>query len=174
MKLLVGLGNPGRQYKDTRHNLGFLALDAIAKRHEIKWKKKREFHAEMTEVDLGHYRYILLKPATFMNLSGEAVRAAASFFDVKAEDIIVIHDDVDLPFGEIRKKTDGSSAGHKGVQSIIDLLKTNTFRRVRVGIGRPTEPQFPIDEWVLSKWTKQEKAALPEIIDQAIKAASEI
>jgi PTH1 family peptidyl-tRNA hydrolase len=145
MKLIVGLGNPGAKYKKTRHNIGFRVIDSLDPTRDKK--------------------VILFKPDTFMNNSGRAVKRGLKYSGLKTKDLIVIHDDVDLPFGTIRISKNSSSAGHKGVQSIIDELKTKDFTRVRIGI----RPDYEIDttEFVLKNFTKDEEKQLPEIIKKA-------
>lgn len=149
MKLIVGLGNPGKKYERTRHNVGFLVADALAK---------------VTDDP----RIIILKPDAYMNRSGEAVSKAMQFRKIPLNNLFVISDDADLPFGEVRVREKGSSGGHKGLQSIIDTLGTNAFTRVRVGIGRPDNPNIPLEDWVLSTWTKDEEKNLPDIIEKAV------
>jgi len=137
MYLIVGLGNPGREYKDTRHNIGFMTVEVLARKWGINWQtdgKKKSLKAqkfiEGTEI-------ILLKPQTFMNLSGEAVAKVANFYKIKTGDIIVIHDDIDLSLGQLKIQKGGGTAGHHGLESIVKCLGTGDFVRIRVGIGRP-------------------------------------
>ncbi|KKU40924.1 MAG: Peptidyl-tRNA hydrolase [Candidatus Uhrbacteria bacterium GW2011_GWE2_46_68] len=149
MKAVIGLGNPGTTYAHTRHNMGFVVLDALAKHWNISFRKKSSLQAEIAEHVIDHEKIILCKPQTFMNVSG--------------------YDDADLPFGTLRFKDSGSSAGHNGMQSILDLFPSGTsLARLRVGIGRPTFPDIPLDEWVLKRWTPEEETQLPAILDQAI------
>jgi len=149
MRLIVGLGNPGKKYERTRHNVGFLVVDALAKA-------------------IDDPKIIILKPDTYMNRSGEAVRETMQFRKIPVKNLLVISDDADLPFGEIRVREKGSSGGHKGLQSIIDTLGTNAFTRVRVGIGRPDNPNTPLEDWVLGTWSAEEKKNLPDIIEKAV------
>ena len=146
MILIVGLGNPGRKYTKTRHNIGFRVIDAL--KDEISDKN-----------------VILLKPDIFMNNSGKAVKKELKYSKLNTQDLIVIHDDIDLPFGTIRVSKDSSSAGHKGVQSIIDELRTKDFTRIRIGI----KPSYEVDttEFVLNKFSKEEEKQLKEIIKKA-------
>lgn len=153
MKLIVGLGNPGQEYAHTRHNVGFLVVDELERRGLERTKART------------------LKPDTFMNLSGTAVAAALRQTNMTAADVIVAYDDADLPFGEIRVREEGGSAGHNGMKSIFECLGTEAIRRVRVGIGRSENPDVPLDAWVLSKWSKEEEERLPDIV---AKAADEI
>ncbi len=135
MKIIVGLGNPGSEYQDTRHNIGFMTIDKLAKEltpESISWKEEPKFNAMTTKVG----EVLLVKPITFMNNSGVAVSAIMHFYKLKPSDVWVIHDDMDLPIGKIRIRQKGSSAGHRGVDSIISELKTDAFIRFRLGIGR--------------------------------------
>jgi PTH1 family peptidyl-tRNA hydrolase len=149
MKLIVGLGNPGKKYEKTRHNVGFLVADELASR------------------DLPGVK--ILKPDTFMNLSGQAVVEAIRQTNMTPADIIVIYDDANLDFGAVRYREGGSAGGHNGMKSIIELLGTSDIPRVRVGIGRSPHEE-PLDEYVLGKWTKQEAAQIKDIVQQAADA----
>ncbi|MBI2447936.1 aminoacyl-tRNA hydrolase [Candidatus Microgenomates bacterium] len=173
MKLIVGLGNPGKEYEKTRHNAGFIAIadfrSQIADCEEFSFEGK--FNAEIAQGIFDGEKIILAKPMTFMNNSGEAVKKIADFYKIAPEDITVIHDDLDIPFGEVRVKNDGSSAGHNGVQSIIDNLGTEVFRRVRIGIGRPMG-DIPADKYVLQSFSEEEQAKLPEILEKIGKIIS--
>lgn len=148
MKLIVGLGNPGKKYNKTRHNIGFRVIE------------------ELKSFDLAQDKIILLKPDTFMNDSGKAVKKILKYSKLNTRDLIVIHDDIDLPFGTIRVNKDSSSAGHKGVQSIIDELGTKDFTRIRFGI-RP-ERKVDTTKFVLKEFTKEEEKQLSEIIKKAV------
>lgn len=153
MKLIVGLGNPGRQYQQTRHNTGFLVIDRLSQ--EKDWLKKNKIK--------------LLKPDTFMNRSGEAVQKTASFYKLAPKDIIIIHDDADLPLGEIKIQAGRSSAGHNGVQSIIDSFNGSLdFLRVRIGIGRPENAAIPLEVYVLERWSPEQTARLDEVVEEAL------
>lgn len=154
-KLVIGLGNPGEEYKNHRHNIGFIIIDKLAQNLSLKFennKKKSLFtRAKVNNTDL-----ILLKPQTFMNLSGESAIYISKFFNVKTEDIIVIYDDMDIPFGTFRIKKGGSSGGHNGIKSLIAQLQTDDFIRVRVGIGRPSFGK-KVNDYVLSSFSKSER-----------------
>ncbi|MFZ2025621.1 MAG: aminoacyl-tRNA hydrolase [Microgenomates group bacterium] len=135
MKIIVGLGNPGSEYQDTRHNIGFMTIDKLAKEltpESVSWKEEAKFSAMTTKIG----EVVLVKPITFMNNSGVAVSAIMHFFKLTPADVWVIHDDIDLPIGKIRIRQKGSSAGHRGVESLIAELKTDAFVRFRLGIGR--------------------------------------
>jgi PTH1 family peptidyl-tRNA hydrolase len=155
MKCIVGLGNPGRKYKDTRHNIGFMVIEELLRRHN--WKlDQAKFQGEYT---LEHYqgeKVILLQPQTYMNLSGESIKPLIDFYQIDIEDIIVIYDDLDLPIGKIRLRQKGGHGGHNGVRSTIDHLGTKSFNRLRIGIGRPSNP-IPVVDYVLGKFAKEQQ-----------------
>jgi PTH1 family peptidyl-tRNA hydrolase len=163
MKLIVGLGNPGKKYEYTRHNAGFLAIDYILG-HDgfIKAKPTHEFKSEMNTWDNSGEKVIFLKPQTFMNDSGQALATICNFYKLDyALDLLVIHDDVDIPLGTYKVSADSSSAGHKGVQSIIDTLGTQNFRRVRIGVeSRENKESMPTDAFVLKEFTREERDML--------------
>lgn len=145
MKLIVGLGNPGEKYKDTRHNIGFIFVDKLSDENDVAWKFEKKFNAEIARFD----DTLLAKPQTFMNNSGESVSKIMNFYDIELEDLLVVHDDIDLEHGNIKVEKGRGSAGHKGVQSIIDHLGTNEFERMRIGVGRPDNPNIETEDWVL-------------------------
>ena len=149
--MIVGLGNPGEKYKLCRHNVGFMLVDALAKSLGLEWESNSKLKSEICKKD----DLVLIKPQEFMNNSGVPVSLVANFYKIDTKDITVIHDDVDLPFAEIKKQIGSGAAGHHGVESIITSLGTKDFWRVRVGIGRPTSFQ-PVDEFVLSDFTGEE------------------
>lgn len=168
MKAIIGLGNPGKEYEKTRHNVGFLVVDELARRHDGEFTDKRSLEAEIAEVVIDSQRVLLVKPQTFMNVSGRSLSAMLSKYPVKLEDVVVVYDDADLPFGDVRVKASGSSAGHRGMESILSTLpKGSNVSRVRVGIGRPAHPDIPLDEFVLAKWTTDEQKQLLSVIDSA-------
>lgn len=166
--LIAGLGNPGQKYVNTRHNVGFMVLDSLCT-GEFKLEKKS--NAEICEQDNG---VVLMKPQTFMNLSGEAVKSFADYYKVSPENIWVVHDDVDIPFGEIRIKEGGSSAGHKGIESIIQHLGTQNFLRFRVGVKNDSFGIIETEDFVLQRFSKEEEEKLPQIIDICVKELKEI
>ena len=157
--LLVGLGNPGAQYANTRHNVGFLALDFIADRLGARIDRAR-FRALTGEAALAGHRVLFLKPQTFMNLSGEAVREAAAFYHIPPEKVIVISDDVNFAVGRLRVRAKGSDGGHNGIKNIIYQLSADSFPRVRIGVGEKPHPDFDLADWVLSPFTKEDAAVL--------------
>ncbi len=161
MKLIIGLGNPGKKYEHTRHNAGFLAIDELAKNLELKFKDDKKMKAGVAKGP----EIILAKPQTFMNESGVAVRALIDFYKIKPTDIVVIHDDKDIPLGEFRNQTDRSAAGHNGIKSIIEHLGTQNFRRLRVGIATPEMDKYDDKaDFVLGKFSKEEIKILDEVI----------
>lgn len=167
--LIAGLGNPGKDYTDTRHNVGFMVLDQLA--HDLNTEfSKMQSNAMIATVQHPAGKIILAKPRTFMNLSGQAVSALVRFYRVEFENLLIIHDDVDLDFEVIRIKPEGSSAGQKGMESIIQSLGTDQIPRLRVGIGRPPG-RLPTPAYVLRPFTSQEAEALPFIIQKAAEAA---
>ncbi len=168
--LIVGLGNPGKQYEATRHNIGFMVLEALSRRAGIVGKSESRFKAMVGLGRLGSYSVILAQPLTYMNLSGEAVLKLMNYYDVPPERLLVIYDEAALPFGKIRVRPAGSDAGQKGVRSIIQQLGGNQqFARLRVGIGSPPPP-MAMPDFVLSKFAPEEQKHLPEIVDAALDA----
>jgi PTH1 family peptidyl-tRNA hydrolase len=170
VKLIVGLGNPGLRYFDTRHNIGFLVIDQLADLYEAALNRK-DFDAHWGKVALGGTSVLLVKPTTFMNLSGYAVQGLAHFFDIAVSDIIVIHDDLDLPFETIRLKKGGGDGGHKGVMSISEQLGDSGFMRVRLGIGRAQGLMSPRD-YVLQPFSREEEDLLAAVLDRACGAVA--
>jgi len=147
--LVVGLGNPGREYATTRHNVGFMVADELARRHGGAWRSK--FSGEVADVRLDGARLALLKPQTFMNDSGRSAAAAAKFYKVEPEDLLAVHDAVDLDLGRMQARLGGGLAGHNGLRSIASALKTPEFLRLRIGVGRPERgDRRPVSDWVLS------------------------
>ena len=155
--LVVGLGNPGREYERTRHNAGWLALDELARRHDGSWRSK--FSGSLSEVRLGDAKVALLKPETYMNESGRSVGAAMRFFKVAPEQVLVVHDDVDLESGRLQARSGGGLAGHNGLRSLGQHLGSKDFLRLRIGVGRPGRgDQRSIADWVLSPFAPEEDA----------------
>lgn len=157
--LVVGLGNPGGEYAATRHNVGFLCLDHFAQRLGVRFDRAR-FHALTGEAMWGEHRVLLIKPQTFMNLSGTAVREAAAFYHIPPERVIVISDDVNFTVGRIRVRAKGSDGGHNGIKHIIAQLGSDAFPRVRVGVGEKPHPDFSLADWVLSAFSEDEMKVL--------------
>lgn len=173
MKLIVGLGNPGKKYQDTWHNAGFLAVDEIQSLEDknfSKFKTNKKFKSEITQASPIKEKIILAKPRTFMNNSGQAVKALVKFYKIKPQDLWVIHDDIDLPLAKIRISQNASAAGHKGIQSIINHLGTQQFVRFRIGIGSEEQGQIPTEEYVLQKIDKESRITIDESIKKIIAA----
>jgi PTH1 family peptidyl-tRNA hydrolase len=166
MKLIVGLGNPGKEYQNTRHNFGFLTIDKVAEQVGAPaFKLEKKFYSEICEVEMSGQKVILAKPVTFMNLSGKAVSAIATFYKIGVSDIWVIADELDLPLGTMRVKLDTVSSTHNGIRNIIEALGTTDFTRFRLGIN--TETQLPADEFVLSRFTTAEQSQVNQIIEKS-------
>ncbi|MFC4426843.1 aminoacyl-tRNA hydrolase [Deinococcus navajonensis] len=164
MKLVAGLGNPGTQYAQTRHNVGWLVVDEVARRWNGTWRKDKD--AEVCELRLGPapgVKVLLVKPQTFMNASGKAVVPRLAFFKLEPEALLVVQDDLDSPFGLLRLRPGGRHGGQNGVRDIIRLLGTEAFTRLKLGISRPPAGRDPAD-WVLSKWRPEEQATLAELV----------
>jgi PTH1 family peptidyl-tRNA hydrolase len=163
VKLIVGLGNPGANYNNTRHNIGFLAADNIADRNRLIFKES-SFNAQISIGTAYEESIIIAKSQTYMNLSGEAVSAITEHYNLLPEDIIVIHDDMDIEFGRIKIKTRGGSAGHRGIESITHCQQSDEFLRIRVGIGKPAAEAEPVD-FVLQNFTEEENKTLTQVLD---------
>ena len=164
MKIICGLGNPGDKFKFTRHNLGFLILDYFQKENLFpQFKFYQKFLSEISKKKINHQEIILLKPQTFMNNSGKAIKRIFLAFKIKPENLCLIHDDLDLPFGKIKVSFKKGSGGHKGVQSVIDEISTKDFWRIRVGIGKPKRKK--IEKFVLEEFAKKEKKKLKKILE---------
>ena len=172
MKVIVGLGNPGLIYAGSRHNIGFEVVKYLAKSGKIPLKKEKGVKALSGRGKIGPLNIALALPLTFMNLSGEAVKPLLKKYKVTASDLLVVCDDLDLGFGRIKIRPRGSSAGHRGVESIINSLKDDEFNRLRIGVGRPGEKTDTRD-FVLSRFNRREKAAIPEIINKAAQCCRE-
>ena len=170
MKLIVGLGNPGKEYEATRHNTGFMVIDEIAKALNITVNQKKH-KALIGKGIVQNESVMLMKPQTFMNLSGEAVRAAVDFYHLDLEDILIIYDDLDLPVGKIRLREKGSAGGQNGMKNIIAHLHSQEFNRIRVGIGK--DANIPVVDYVLGKFREEEAEAHHLAIEQAKQAAIE-
>ncbi|HLC70359.1 MAG TPA: aminoacyl-tRNA hydrolase [Patescibacteria group bacterium] len=172
MKLIAGLGNPGKKYEVTRHNVGWLFLDTLAPK--AKWHANEKAKAEYTNFEINDKAVEIIKPQTFMNNSGVAVALALKKHSLKPTDLIVIHDDKDIAFGEYKIQTDRGPAGHNGVRSIIEHLGTQNFTRIRIGVAPATGLNGDTADFVLAKFTASEKKALKEIFSEIIIKLSEI
>jgi PTH1 family peptidyl-tRNA hydrolase len=172
MKLIVGLGNPGRVYTDNRHNIGFICLNHFARTHSIKFDQKKS----RARIGLGKVvgnEVVLAKPQTYVNLSGQSVSRLVKRFNISLNDLLVIHDDLDLPLAKIRISYGSSSGGHKGINSIIQELGSRDFVRLRIGVGRPTKPALSEDDiiaYVLSDFTPEQKQTIAQIIPRVNEA----
>jgi PTH1 family peptidyl-tRNA hydrolase len=166
-KLIVGLGNPGRKYAHNRHNVGFQCLDRLAQAHGLSFTQRR-VKASLALGKIADVRVVLARPLIYMNLSGQAVRPLVSFYKLSLEDILVIHDDLDLPLGTTRLRPEGGSGGHKGMRSIIEALGSQAFPRLRVGIGRP--PGNDAVSYVLSDFTADEQITLESVYERVVAA----
>jgi len=163
--LIVGLGNPGRKYRFTRHNTGFLVVDELAKRNGVDLDERR-YKARLGRGLIKEHEAILAKPLTFMNVSGLSVGRIMKVFHLEEKDLIVIHDDVDMDFGRIRIRQGGGHGGHKGIESIQDLLGSSGFVRIKVGIGRPVEYE-DLSDYVLERFSGDERTLVREIVGRA-------
>ena len=172
MKIIAGLGNPGDRYLFTRHNLGFMVADRLALTHNLQFRRKK-FDALFAEGAVSGVPVILLKPQTFMNLSGTAIGPLMRFLKTDPGDLVVVHDDLDLPFGSIRIKDGGGNGGHKGLQSIIEGLGTDAFLRLRLGIGKPATKDL-VEAYVLEPFGKEEIEQLSGVLERACSAVMEI
>jgi peptidyl-tRNA hydrolase, PTH1 family len=161
VKLIVGLGNPGNKYESTRHNAGFLALDEMLEQKGGSWEGQK-WNAAIAKLDLFGERCILLKPQTFMNLSGRSVAPAMNFYKIEPEDVYVVYDDIDMPSGKVKTKKGGGHGGHNGVRSIIKETGNSDFVRIKLGVGRPDPSKTKIDvsDWVLGKMNEEELSHL--------------
>ena len=168
--LLVGLGNPGDKYDNTRHNVGFAAIDQLAEELRVPVQKLK-YRALTQTVELGGAKVLLMKPITYMNLSGEAVGEAARFFKIPADHVLVLSDDVSLPVGKLRIRKGGSAGGHNGLKSIIQHLGTDQFPRVKIGVGEKPHPDYDMADWVLGKFTGEDLKTITQAIQRAGKAA---
>lgn len=174
MKLIVGLGNPGREHENNRHNIGFLAVEGIA--YDLNENFKlfgQQKKSELFQTTLEGEKIFFQKPITYMNLSGEAVVEAAYFYKIEPKNVCVIHDELDLPFGDVRLKIGGGEGGHNGLKSITKHLGTPNYARIRMGIGRPPHPEMDVADYVLSDFKKNELEDLDKMIDatsEAVKA----
>jgi len=167
MLLVVGLGNPGKQYASHRHNVGFMAVDELARRVGAESFRER-FSGEVARAELSGEPAILLKPMTYMNLSGQCVQPAMAFFKIAPAELLVLHDELDIPFGDVRLKVGGGHAGHNGLRSLMERLGGGDFGRVRLGIGRPPPShRGEVADFVLSSFDAAERAAVPDMLKKA-------
>ena len=168
MKLVVGLGNPGAKYKGTRHNVGFMTMDEVAYQEKFDFDKAL-FDAVFAQVQIDGEKVIFMKPLTFMNLSGEAIRPLMNYFKITIEDLLVVYDEMDLPVGKIRLRQKGSAGGHNGIKSIISCLGTSEFNRIKVGVGRPKEGRTVVGH-VLNRFEKEEEEDIIFAVQKSVDA----
>ena len=167
--LIVGLGNPGPKYEFTRHNAGFLCMDLLAQQLGVKIDRIK-FKSVVADVAIEGSRCILMKPQTFMNNSGEAVRDAANFYKIPPEHIVILFDDISLPPGKLRIRRKGSDGGHNGIKSILYLLGSDQFPRIKLGVGAKPRPDYDLADWVLSTFQKDELSRMKEAMEKACEA----
>ena len=167
--LVVGLGNPGARFESTRHNMGFLALDRLAEREKLRFNKLR-FKAWTAEWKMGEDKVLVMKPQTYMNLSGESVGAAARFYKIPADHILVVSDDISLPVGKLRLRSAGSAGGHNSLKNIIQHLGTDRFPRIKVGVGSPQQAGYDVADWVTGMPMGEDQKVLLDALDRAAQA----
>lgn len=169
MKLIVGLGNPGNKYALTRHNIGFMAVDALANRLGAD-RFRSEHRAEVVKTSLASTPLLLVKPQTYMNLSGESVRPIMDFYKIAPQDILVLHDEVDLPFSSMKLQKARGHGGHNGVRNIHQILGTNDYARLRLGVGKPLDPRFAVADYVLQNFSGEEMSHMRDYLNMACEA----
>ncbi len=167
--MVVGLGNPGRQYERTRHNVGFMAIDLLAQKHHTEIKRIK-YKGVTGECLLGGRRTLLLKPGTFMNLSGQSVREAMAFYKLPPERVLILFDDINLPPGRVRIRRKGSDGGHNGMKNILYLSGSDQFPRVKIGVGQKPHPAYDLADWVLSPFTQKDLEALSPALENTCAA----
>lgn len=171
--IVAGLGNPGPRYQNTRHNAGFLCMDALCRTHHAATDRAK-YHALVGETVIAGQRVLLMKPQTLMNASGQAVAEAASFYKIPPERIIVLCDDINLAVGQLRVRKNGSDGGQKGLRSIINMLGSDAFPRIRIGVGQKPHPDYDLADWVLSEFSKADNEALTACFDTALAGLEQI
>lgn len=171
--LIVGLGNIGQEYTGTRHNIGFEAIDRFAKDHDFpSWIEKKDLKCRLTSTQLGETKVYIIKPTTFMNLSGEAVQAVLNFFKIHPDNLVVVHDELDIPFGQIRTRVGGGAAGHNGIKSITQHIGEN-YGRVRIGIGPKLHEKQDSSDFVLNKFTAEQETQIKNLTREVSAILSE-
>lgn len=168
MRLIVGLGNPGKNYESTRHNVGFMTVDNIAKHYNAEFRLESKLKGMLASINIKGEKTYLLKPMTYMNLSGESIRAVVNFYKIPVEEIIIICDDLDSKTGRVRLRANGSSGGHNGLKSIEAHLGTQEYKRIKIGIDRSNV--IPVIDWVLQKFSNDEMALINQAIETSSKA----
>ena len=167
IKLIVGLGNPGSQYTNTRHNAGFWFVDALCKKYGFDLKDNKKFYGEAANVDINNHSVWLLKPMTYMNHSGKALQSLTQFYKIKPEEILVAYDELDLPPGTVKLKKGGGHGGHNGLRDIISLIGSNEFYRIRLGIGHPGH-KSQVVSWVLNRASSDDEISINNAIDKSL------
>lgn len=167
--IVVGLGNPGREYENTRHNCGFDAIDKLADKHNFQMKKLR-FKSLTGECRIGSAKCLVMKPSTYMNLSGQAVVEAMNFYKIPAERVIVIFDDISLDAGKMRIRQKGSDGGHNGMKNIIYLSGSDMFPRIKLGVGKKPHPDYDLKDWVLGKFSASDRKLIEEVLEKSVEA----
>ncbi len=170
MFVILGIGNPGKKYDGTRHNIGFIAMDYMSEKYGIKINKIKH-KALIGEGTIAGEKVLLVKPQTYVNLSGESVREICAYYKVPAENVIVIHDDVSLDCGKLRIRRKGSDGGHNGLKSIIYQLNSDEFIRIKIGVGAPPVKDYDMADWVLGHFSKEEVAHLSKLVDCVVEEA---
>lgn len=173
VQLIVGLGNPGNEYEQTRHNAGFFFVDAIARQYAASFKSEKKFHADVARVTINGQEVWLLKPDTFMNKSGQSIQALANFYKIKLENILVAHDELDLDPGVVRLKKDGGHGGHNGLRDTIEKMGSKNFLRLRIGIGHPGDKN-KVSGYVLKKASSDDQIDIERSIDHALKVLPQV
>jgi len=171
--LIVGLGNPGTKYENTRHNVGFMSVDALAEHGGIPMKKLK-FQSLYGEGTLAGHKVLLLKPQTFMNQSGRAVRLAMEFYKLTPGRVLIVYDDVSLATGTLRLRAKGSDGGHNGIKDIVYHLKTDVFLRLKIGVGAPPHPDYKMADWVLSEFTQAEQVVIDDAVKRSVSALASV
>lgn len=172
--LIVGLGNPEPKYDGTRHNIGFAAVDDFVRANDLgTWVDKKDLKCQFAQGQLGENRVLVIKPTTYMNNSGEAVQAVTHFYKIPIGNILVLHDELDVVFGQIRSRVGGSSAGHNGIKSVSQLLGDDNYGRLRIGIGPKNPPQIDSADFVLQKFSGEEQQHMPELLKESTAMVSE-
>lgn len=172
MKLIVGLGNPGPKYQLTRHNIGFLLVDSLVEVFGESRSYKNEFKGETAKIKIGGDTVMVLKPQTFMNLSGESVQPLMAFYNIPKENLLVVHDEVDIPFGQMRFQKNRGHGGHNGIRNIHQMLGGEDYCRMRVGVDRPPQPGPPVSDWVLQNFSAEEQKMLPDFLSKCCDAVA--
>jgi len=169
--IIAGLGNPGPRYERTRHNYGWIVLDELVKELKGSFSDSSDNSVSISKIDLEEKTIILVKPLTYMNLSGEPLVAIRDYYKIPNENVLVLHDEVDIPFGELRLKKGGGEAGHNGLKSISECFGSRDYQRLRLGIGKPLHPDYAVSDWVLGRFNEEEEKELKRLVPMAIQKA---